>query len=158
MDATFSLTVNGRERKVTSDPDRPLLEVIREDLLLTGTKYGCGEGQCGACTILVDGKATRSCITPVRVVGSGKVTTIEGLATNGKLHPVQQAFLEEKAFQCAYCTSGMIMGVVGLLNLKPGSSAEEVITRMEGHLCRCCTYPNIVNAIRRVTAKAGGKA
>jgi aerobic-type carbon monoxide dehydrogenase small subunit (CoxS/CutS family) len=154
MDPTFALSVNGQSKKVTTNPDRSLLEVLREDLQLTGTKYGCGEGQCGACTVLVDDKPTRSCITPVRAVAFGKITTIEGLETNGKLHPVQQAFLEEKAFQCAYCTSGMIMGVAGLLSLKPVPTDAQILSRMEGHLCRCGTYPNIVKAIRRVAAQA----
>src|ERR1035437_7046704 len=128
MDPTFALSVNGQSKKVTTNPDRSLLEVLREDLQLTGTKYGCGEGQCGACTVLVDDKPTRSCITPVRAVASRKITTIEGLETNGKLHPVQQAFLEEKAFQCAYCTSGMIMGVVGLFSLKPVPTDAQMLS------------------------------
>jgi aerobic-type carbon monoxide dehydrogenase small subunit (CoxS/CutS family) len=154
MDPTFAFSVNGQSKKVTTNPDRSLLEVLREDLQLTGTKYGCGEGQCGACTVLVDDKPTRSCITPVSAVASRKITTIEGLETNGKLHPVQQAFLEEKAFQCAYCTSGMIMGVAGLLSLKPVPTEAQMLSSMEGHLCRCGTYPNIVKAIRRVAAQA----
>jgi aerobic-type carbon monoxide dehydrogenase small subunit (CoxS/CutS family) len=150
MDATFALSVNGQPRKVTTDPDRTLLEVLREDLGLTGTKYGCGEGQCSACTVLVDGAPTRSCLTPVRAVAANKITTIEGLEQNGKLHPVQQAFLEEKAAQCGYCTPGMILSVAGLLNAKPVPTEAQVLTRMEGHLCRCCNYPNIVKAIRPV--------
>jgi len=154
MDQTINFTVNGQRRSVTTGPDRPLLEVLREDFDLTGTKYGCGEAQCGCCTVLVDGVATRSCVTAVGFVADKKVTTIEGLTPAGNLHPVQQAFLDEKAYQCGCCIPGMIMGLVGLLNQKPALNAEEILTRMNGHLCRCCGYPNIVKAIRRSTVEA----
>jgi aerobic-type carbon monoxide dehydrogenase small subunit (CoxS/CutS family) len=154
MDKTITFTLNGQSRSVTTDPDRPLLEVLREDLELTGTKYGCGESQCGACTVLVDGAAIRSCVRPVGSVTGKKITTIEGLSPNGKLHPVQEAFLAENAYQCGYCIPGMIMGLVGLLEQQPPLNADEVLTRMNGHLCRCCGYPNIVKAIRRATAQA----
>lgn len=154
MDKTINFTLNGQARTVTTDPSRPLLEVMREDFDLTGTKYGCGESECGACTVLVDGVAVRSCVRPVESVSGKKITTIEGLSANGKLHPVQEAFLAEKAYQCGHCIPGMIMGLVGALQQKPVPSDEELLTRMNGHLCRCCGYPNIVNAIRRAAAQA----
>jgi aerobic-type carbon monoxide dehydrogenase small subunit (CoxS/CutS family) len=154
MDKTIQFTLNGQPQTVTTDPDRPLLEVLREDLNFTGTKYGCGEAQCGACTVLVDGAAVRSCVRSVESVGGKKLTTIEGLSTNGKLHPVQEAFLAENAYQCGYCIPGMIMGLVGALQQKTIPSDEELLTRMNGHLCRCCGYPNIVKAIRRAAAQA----
>ena len=153
---TISFTVNGQPRTVTTDPGRPLLEVLREDLGLTGTKFGCGEGRCGACTVLVGGKSVRSCITPVADAEGQTILTIEGLATGEKLHPVQEAFLTEGAVQCGYCTPGMILGVVGLLNEKPNPTDAEILSRMEGHLCRCCGYPKILKAVRRA-AQAGGR-
>jgi len=149
MEAAIMFSVNGRPTTVTTDPDRPLLEVLREDLHLTGTKYGCGEGRCGACTVLVAGKSTHACITPVGKVAGQAVVTIEGLAAGGKLHPVQEAFLAEGAVQCGYCTPGMIMGLVGLLQQRPNPSDDEVLTAMEGHVCRCCGYPKLLRAVRR---------
>jgi aerobic-type carbon monoxide dehydrogenase small subunit (CoxS/CutS family) len=149
MDKTISFTVNGQPRTVTTDPKRPLLEVLREELQLTGTKYGCGEGVCRACTVLVDGKSVASCRTQVEDVENRTVLTIEGLAKEAKLHPVQEAFLAEGASQCGYCTPGMIMGVVGLLNQKPRPSEAEIMTAMDRHLCRCCNYPKVAKAIRR---------
>jgi aerobic-type carbon monoxide dehydrogenase small subunit (CoxS/CutS family) len=154
MEQTITFTLNGQTRSVTTEPVRPLLEVLREDLDLTGTKYGCGEAQCGACTVLVDGVAVRSCVTAVGAVTGKQLTTIEGLPEHGRLHPVQAAFLVENAFQCGYCTPGMIMGLVGLLTQRPALSTEEILNRMDGHLCRCCGYPNIVKAIRRAVAEA----
>ena len=154
MDKTIQFTLNGKLQAVRTDPSRPLLEVLREELDLTGTKYGCGEGQCGACTVLVDGAAARSCVRSVESVSGKKVTTIEGLSTEGKLHPVQEAFLAEKACQCGYCIPGMILGLVGALEQKPVPDDEELLARMNGHLCRCCGYPNILNAIRRAAAQA----
>jgi aerobic-type carbon monoxide dehydrogenase small subunit (CoxS/CutS family) len=118
MDATITFTVNGRQRTVTTDPQRPLLEVLREDLQLTGAKYGCGEGRCGACTVLVDGSPVSSCVTPVANAEGKTVLTVEGLATGEALHPVQEAFLAEGAFQCGYCTPGMMMATVGLRGLR----------------------------------------
>src|SRR6185437_8301429 len=115
MDTKISFTLNGKARTITTDPDRPLLEVLREDLQLTGSKFGCGEGQCRACTVMINGQSTPSCITPMGDVAKQSVLTIEGLATDGKLHPVQQAFLDEGAFQCGYCTAGMIMGVTAVI-------------------------------------------
>ena len=154
MDNTITFTLNGQPRTVRTDPDRPLLEVLREDLELTGTKYGCGESECGACTVLVDGVAVRSCVRSVESVAGKKLTTIEGLSPSGKLHPVQEAFLAESAYQCGYCTPGMIMGLVALLDRKPIPNDDEILSRMDGHLCRCCGYPNIVKAIRRAAAQA----
>ena len=154
MDKAISFTVNGQPRTVTTDPGRPLLEVLREDLGLTGTKYGCGEGRCGACTVLVGGKSVRSCITPVGAVAEQTIVTIEGLAKGDKLHPVQEAFLAEGACQCGYCTPGMIMAVAGLLDEKPSPTDAEILSRVEGHICRCCGYPKILKAAKRA-AQAG---
>lgn len=155
MEATITFSVNGRPATLTTDPDRPLLEVLREDLGLTGTKCGCGEGRCGACTVLLAGKSTHACITPVGKVAGQEVLTIEGLASGGKLHPVQEAFLAEAAVQCGYCTPGMIMGLVGLLRQRPNPSDEEVLTAMEGHICRCCGYPKLLRAVRRAVRSQG---
>jgi aerobic-type carbon monoxide dehydrogenase small subunit (CoxS/CutS family) len=149
MDKTFRFSVNGEPKTVTTDPGRPLLEVLREDLQLTGTKYGCGEGRCGACTVLLGGKSVRSCTTPVADAEGQAVVTIEGLAKGGALHPVQEAFLAENAFQCGYCTPGLIVEVAGLLNEKPNPTDAEVMARVEGHLCRCCGYPRILSALRK---------
>ena len=154
METPITFTLNGQSRMVTTDPERPMLAVLREDLDLTGTKYGCGESQCGACTVLVDGVAVRSCVRSMGSVADKKVTTIEGLSADGKLHPVQSAFLAENAFQCGYCIPGMVMGLVGALEKKPVPSDEELLARMNGHLCRCCGYPNLVRAIRRAAAEA----
>lgn len=149
MEEIIRFTVNGRSQTVTTDPERPLLDVLREDLHLTGTKYGCGEGRCGACTVLVGGKTVASCSTPVSAVKGQSMLTIEGLATGDKLHPVQAAFLEEGAQQCGYCTPGMILAAVALLTEKPHPTDAEILARMDGHLCRCCGYPKILKAIRR---------
>ena len=154
MNATFTFTVNGQPRMVTTDSERPLRDVLREDLQLTGVKCGCGEGQCGACTVLIGGKAVVSCITPVANVDKQTILTIEGLASGDKLHPVQEAFLTEGAFQCGYCSPGMIMAVTGLLNEKPNPTEAEIMARMQGHLCRCCGYVKILKAIRAVVAQA----
>ena len=154
MDATITLTVNGKQRTVKSDPGRPLLDVLRDDLHLTGTKYGCGEGQCGACTVLMDGRAVLSCITPVSDADKKTITTIEGLADGDSLHPVQEAFLAEGAMQCGYCTPGMVLTAVALLAAKPDPTDEEIVTAMNGNLCRCCGYPNIVAAVRRAARPA----
>jgi nicotinate dehydrogenase subunit A len=152
MAANFALRINGQSLSVEAEPDSTLLMVLREQLDLTGTKYGCGEGQCGACTVLVDGRAQRSCLTRVSTLAGKSITTIEGLASQEKLHPVQQAFLDEGAMQCAYCTSGMIMSAVSLLKSKPHPSDAEILQAMQGNVCRCGTYPRIVAAIRRATA------
>jgi len=155
VEQTITFTVNGQSKTVTTDPGRPLLDVLREDLQLTGTKYGCGEGRCGACTVLVGGKAKRSCITPVAEADKQAILTIEGLAAGEKLHPVQEAFLAEGALQCGYCTPGMILAAVALLNEKPNPTDAEILSRMEGHLCRCCHYPKILRAVKRAAAPAG---
>jgi aerobic-type carbon monoxide dehydrogenase small subunit (CoxS/CutS family) len=154
MDKTIKFTVNGQTRSVTTDPERSLLEVLREEIRLTGTKYGCGEGQCRACTVLLGGKAVPACLTPVSEAEDKTVLTIEGLAQGETLHPVQEAFLAEGAFQCGYCTPGMIMGVVGLLNEKPNATEAEIQSRMQKHLCRCCSYPRITKAIGQAMAQA----
>jgi len=142
-----ALTVNGKKLPVDVDSTASLLGVLRNDLNLTGSKYGCGEGQCGACTVLVDGQPTRSCITQAGRVAGKQITTIEGLEKDGRLHPLQEAFLKADAMQCAYCTSGMIMSSAGLLQKNPRPSREEIISAMNGNICRCGTYQRIVNAI-----------
>jgi len=153
MDVTVTLTVNGVERTVTTDPQRPLLDVLREDLHLTGAKYGCGEGRCGACTVLMDGKPARSCVVPVSLADKKSITTIEGLAKGDALHPIQQAFLEEGAIQCGYCTSGMVLSAVALLGTKPNPTDEEIVAGMNGNICRCNGYIKIVKAVRRAADK-----
>jgi carbon-monoxide dehydrogenase small subunit len=153
MDVTITLTVNGVARTVTTDPQRPLLDVLREDLHLTGTKYGCGEGRCGACTVLMDGKPARSCVVPVSLADKKSITTIEGLAKGDSLHPVQEAFLEEGAMQCGYCTPGMILSTVALLQEKPNPTEEEIVAGMNGNICRCNGYLKIKNAVRRAADK-----
>jgi len=142
-----SLNVNGRKLPVNVDSQTSLLTVLRDYLNLTGTKYGCGEAQCGACTVLIDGQMTRSCTMPVGKVSGKQITTIEGLETNGQLHPLQQAFIEADAMQCGYCTSGMIMSGVGLLKKNPKPSREEIVRHMDRNICRCGTYQRIVKAI-----------
>jgi aerobic-type carbon monoxide dehydrogenase small subunit (CoxS/CutS family) len=146
---TITLLVNGSERKVDAASDESLLLVLRNKLGLTGSKYGCGEGQCGACTVLVDGRSVRSCLTPAASVANKKITTIEGLSPNGSLHPLQQAFLDEEAFQCGYCTPGMVMSAQALLRNNPTPTDEQIIDQMNGNICRCGTYPRIMAAIRR---------
>ena len=155
---SFLLSVNGAEHSVDAPPDSKLLYVLRDSLGMTGTKYGCGEGMCGACTVLLDGKPARSCQAPLSAVVGKKITTIEGLEENGRLHPVQQAFVGAEAFQCAYCTSGMIMAAVGLLKKNPRPSDEEIINAMDGNICRCGTYPRIVEAVRRAASSAKGSS
>lgn len=158
--ASIRLTVNGKSYAVDADPQTSLLSVLREQLDLTGSKYGCGEGQCGACTVLIDGKAQRSCITKVGTVSQKQITTIEGLASGDQLHPVQSAFLEAGAMQCGYCTSGMIMSAVALLQRNPAPKESEIINFMDGNICRCGTYPRIVSAIQKaakVTASSARK-
>ena len=158
--ATIHLDINGQSYSVDADPQTSLLTVLREHLDLTGSKYGCGEGQCGACTVLIDGKAQRSCITRAGSVAQKQVTTIEGLARGEELHPVQAAFLDAGAMQCAYCTSGMIMSAVALLKKNPAPNQSEIVDFMDGNVCRCGTYPRIVSAIQAAakgTAKSAGK-
>lgn len=142
------LNINGEKHEVDVDPDVELLTVLRNYLDLTGSKYGCGEGACGACTVLINGKPSRSCITPVSSVVNKEVTTIEGLEKNGKLHAVQEAFLTTDAFQCSYCASGMIMSAVALLKNNPAPTEDAIVKAMNGNICRCGTYPYIVKAIK----------
>ena len=151
--ANVKLNVNGSVQTVRADSQTSLLSVLRDQLDLTGTKYGCGEAQCGACTVLIDGHPRRSCITPVATAAGRQITTIEGLEQKGKLHPVQEAFLAEEAMQCAYCTSGMIMTAVAFLKANPSPTEEEIEHAMEGNICRCGTYPRIVAAIQRAAQK-----
>lgn len=146
--ARYVLHVNGRDREVDAEPGDNLLSVLRYDFGLTGSRYGCGEGQCGACTVLLDGAGARSCVTRVGSVGGKAITTIEALAVGDRLHPVQQAFLETEAFQCGYCTSGMIMATVGLLKTNPNPSEPDIARLMDRSVCRCGTYTRIVKAVR----------
>ena len=155
MARVTELHVNGSPRRIDADSDRTLLSVLRDDLDLTGAKYGCGEGQCAACTVLIDGVATRSCLTKIGALAGKRITTIEGLAAAGKLHPMQQAFLDHDALQCGYCTSGMILGAVSLLRKTPNPTEAEIAAGMNGHICRCGTYPRVVAAIRDAAAKGG---
>lgn len=149
----ITLIINETKHTLDVPPQQSLLTTLRSNLDLTGTKYGCGEGQCGACTVLLDGKPVRSCLTPVSAGQGKKITTIEGLEQNGRLHPVQEAFLHEEAFQCGYCTPGMIMSAVALLQESPKAGEEEVVRRMNGNVCRCGTYPRIVAAVRMASRR-----
>lgn len=142
-------TVNGKSQQVDTEADRPLLEVLREELGLTGTKYGCGEGQCRACTVLLDGRAVTSCRMPVSSVAEKKVVTIEGLARNGKLHKVQQAFVDAEAMQCGYCVPGMVLTAVALLERNPKPTEAQIVEGMNGNLCRCCGYSNLIAAVKK---------
>ncbi|MCX5762719.1 MAG: (2Fe-2S)-binding protein [Gemmatimonadetes bacterium] len=155
----IAFTLNGVARTLTLDEDRNLMWVLRDDLGLTGTKFGCGAAFCGACTVLVDGKATRACITPISRVAGKKVVTIEGLATDEHLHPVQEAFVEKLGYQCGFCTSGMIMGAHALLAANPKPTREQIVQGMERHLCRCGAHGRIIDAIESAAVKlAGGKS
>ena len=145
----MDLTINGQRTSIQSDPERPLLWVLRNELDLTGAKYGCGEGQCGACTVLVDGVVHRSCITPVYTVAGRDITTVEGLADGERLHPVQQAFIDCDAMQCGYCTCGMILSAVALLRKSPAPAEAEIKQKSDGNICRCGTYNRIVEAVRK---------
>ena len=153
MATSTELEINGKRYSVNYPPDTPLLYVLRDELGLTGTKYGCGEGMCGACTVLIGGTARRSCQIPVRAAVSKPITTVEGLEKNGALHPVQQAFLDAGAFQCAYCTSGMIMSSVSLLQSNAHPSAEQIVQSLQGNICRCGTHPRIIEAVQRAAGK-----
>ena len=154
MDTRISFTLNGRSQAITTDPDRPLLEVLREDLHLIGTKYGCGEGECRACTVLLNGEPTPSCLTSVGSVDKQTVLTIEGLADGDKLHPVQEAFLRDGAFQCGYCTSGMILGIAGVMKKNPGAAESEYREELQKHICRCGGYPQYASMVRRLAQAA----
>ncbi len=153
MAKPIELEINGKQYEVRCAPETPLLSALREELNLKGTKYGCGEGQCGACTVLIAGAPRRSCQIPVSAASAKPITTIEGLEKDGHLHPVQQAFLDAGAFQCAYCTSGMILSSVGLLATNPDPSSTQIVQFLQGNICRCGTHPRIVEAVHRA-AKA----
>ncbi len=150
----MELQVNGVKRTSKANPETSLLSVLREEFDLTGTKYGCGEGQCGACTVLLDGKAVRSCRTPISSLPGKEITTIEGLEKNGRLHPVQEAYLKVDVFQCGYCASGMVMSTVALLKNNPHPTQEQIIDFMNGNICRCGTYPRILQAIQEAASQA----
>jgi len=152
----MELVVNQKHYRLLVDSDRRLLWVLRDELELTGTKYGCGEGQCGACTVLIDGAPLRSCMVRASAVAGKQITTIEGLAQNGKLHPLQEAFIQSDAMQCGYCTPGMIMSGVSLLKKTPQPSEPEIRRALEGNICRCGTYPRIIKAVQMAATMAGG--
>lgn len=157
MPDPLDLIINGQKCSIHSDPDTPLLAVLRDDLGLTGSKYGCGEGQCGACTVLLDSVPRRSCITPLSAAAGKSITTIEGLEQSGQLHPVQQAFLDAEAFQCAYCTSGMIMSSVALLRQNPNPTPEEITQSLQGNICRCGVYPRVITAVQTAAKATRGQ-
>jgi len=159
MSTQVELRINGQDHRVDAGTDRSLLTVLRDELELTGSKYGCGEGQCGACTVVIDGQAVRSCITPVADCAGKKITTIEGLERDGKLHPLQQAFLDTGAMQCGYCTPGMIMSSYALVTGKAAPTRDEIVQAMQGNICRCGTYARIVQAIQQTapTVKGAGR-
>ena len=153
METSVSFVVNGKRQTVVTDPERSLLEVLREDLHLTGAKYGCGEGQCRACTVIVGGECVPSCLTSIGDIDGKEILTIEGVAGGTALHPVQEAFLTEGAFQCGYCTAGMVMGVVGVLKKNPNASEKDVLSELQKHICRCGSYAKYLKAVRRVLAQ-----
>lgn len=155
MPQNISLSINGRDQTVSVEPDSMLLYALRDNLGLHGPRFGCGLGECGACTVVMDGNAIRSCITPVSSVGSGKITTLEGLGTIDKPHPLQKAFIEEQAAQCGYCINGMIMAAKALLDQTPRPSREDIKEALDGNLCRCGTHMRIVRAIERVATQRG---
>jgi aerobic-type carbon monoxide dehydrogenase small subunit (CoxS/CutS family) len=158
--AEYTLNVNGSKLPVSAFEQESLLSVLRDRLDLTGTKYGCGEGQCGACTVLMDGRAVHACQTPISSAADARIVTIEGLEKNGKLSAVQEAFLDEEAFQCGFCTSGMIMAATSLLSERANPTDEQIVTAMNGNVCRCGTYPRIVDAVKRAArapVRGGGR-
>jgi nicotinate dehydrogenase subunit A len=152
--AIFTLNVNGRTHEIEGEQGDSLLSVLRYELGLTGSKYGCGEGYCGACTVLVDGQVTRSCVTRIGAVAGKPITTIESIADGDKLHPVQEAFLEAEAFQCGYCTPGMVMATIGLLKTNPNPTEQDIAKVMDRNVCRCGTYPRIIRAVRLAAERA----
>ena len=147
--ASITLRVNGESRNVAAEPDAPLLYILRNDLELNGPKFGCGMAQCGACTVLLDGKPVRSCVTPLSAAAKGSVTTIEGLGTPGQLHPLQKAFIDEQACQCGYCGNGMVMTAKALLDRKPQPTERDIKQALNGHLCRCASHNRIVRAVQK---------
>jgi aerobic-type carbon monoxide dehydrogenase small subunit (CoxS/CutS family) len=158
MSRTMELLVNGVRHTIDAEPDRMLLTVLRDELDLTGTKYGCGEGQCGACTVLLEDRALRSCQTKLSAAAGKKITTIEGLEQHGRLHPLQVAFLEHDAMQCGYCTPGMIVSGAALLKRNPNPNDQEIAQAMQGNVCRCGTYPRVVAAMKSASQKIGRRA
>ena len=155
MKSIVKFNLNGSPVSLDTDDERMLLWVLRTDLALTGTKYGCGEGICGACTVVVDGEARRSCLTPLQQVAGTEVLTVEGLARDGRLHPLQQAFIDQGAFQCGYCTSGMLLDAYALLNEDPRPPRDKIVSHMERNLCRCGAHQRIVKAIEQASEKTG---
>lgn len=155
MPQNITLSINGRDQTVSVEPDSMLLYALRDDLGLHGPKFGCGLSECGACTVVMDGNAIRSCVTPVSAVGGSKITTLEGLGTIEKPHPLQKAFIEEQAAQCGYCINGMIMAAKALLDRKPHPSRDDIKQALDGNLCRCGTHMRIVRAIERAGAQGG---
>jgi aerobic-type carbon monoxide dehydrogenase small subunit (CoxS/CutS family) len=149
MKTSLQFTLNGKSQRISTESKRTLLEVLREDLDLTGTKYGCGEGQCRACTVLIDGKPVRSCLTEVSEIEGRKVETIEGLAQDGRLHAVQEAFVKEGAMQCGYCVPGMILTTVALFQRNASPTDAQIVEALNGNICRCCGYVNLLNAVKR---------
>jgi len=156
MEVSIRFTLNGKKTRIQIDPNQTLLWVLRNEFELTGTKYGCGMGFCGSCTVLVDNEVVRSCMVPVSEIAGKKVVTIEGLAKNGNLHPVQKAFMEHDALQCGYCTPGMIMNAVGLLNQNPEPTREQIILGMEDNLCRCGAHVRIIKAVETASKEMKG--
>jgi nicotinate dehydrogenase subunit A len=150
---TTTLTVNGRSHTIAAEPETALLYVLRNDLKLKGARFGCGMGQCGACTVLVDGKPVQSCDFPLSAAAGKHITTVEGLARDGTLHPLQQAFIDEQAAQCGYCASGIIMAAKALLDANPRPTEAEIRTALKGNLCRCGTHYRILRAIQRAAAE-----
>jgi aerobic-type carbon monoxide dehydrogenase small subunit (CoxS/CutS family) len=150
---TYSLRVNGRTHQVEGEPEDSLLSVLRYDLDLPGSKFGCGEGYCGACTVLIDNQTARACVTRLGTAAGTSITTIEGLSSNHRLHPVQEAFLEAEAFQCGYCTPGMVMATVSLLRTNPTPSEPDIAKVMDRNVCRCGVYPRIVRAVKLAAAR-----
>jgi aerobic-type carbon monoxide dehydrogenase small subunit (CoxS/CutS family) len=157
MPRVTALNVNGKRRTVDADASVSLLSVLRDDLDLTGTKYGCGEGRCGACTVLLDGQLTRSCVTQVGRAAGKQITTIEGLEKDGKLHPLQEAFIKADAMQCAFCTSGMIMAATALLSKNARPSRDEIVSGMNRNICRCGVYQRIIEAIQIASAQTANR-
>jgi aerobic-type carbon monoxide dehydrogenase small subunit (CoxS/CutS family) len=158
MDEKIKFKLNGKATEITTDPNQTLLWVLRNQLGLTGTKYGCGTGFCGACTVLINREATRSCMLPVSDIAGKEVITIEGLARGGKLHPVQKAFVEHDALQCGYCTPGMIMTAAGMLIKNPALTRQEIVNGLEQNLCRCGAHPRILDAVETAAKEMkGGK-
>ncbi len=156
MATEYAFTVNGKPRRIATAAARTLLEVLREDLDLTGCKYGCGEGECRSCTVLIDGRPRASCQIPMSDMAGREVLTIEGLSEDGELHPVQEAFIGEQAMQCGYCVPGMVLTAVALLRRNPRPGDAQIVEWMNGNICRCCNYPNLINAVRRAASRTAG--